>query len=171
MRKGACDGSVKFDICLAKKKDLQALIELDKICIKEEKFNKNQWKYLLLKAKSLIFITSTEGKIIGSIAILLRKHIANARIYILNVHPEYRRIGVGSLLMETTLIFLRERGYKKVTIETGINNQAAINLYISKGFLVDKILKKYYRNGMDAKHLILILTDRETKKRTKILSY
>jgi ribosomal protein S18 acetylase RimI-like enzyme len=161
---------LKPDICLAKKEDLPALIELDKICIKEEKFNKDQWKYFLLKAKSLVFIASIEGKIIGSIVILLRKHIANARIYILNVHPEFRREGVGSLLMEATLIFLGERGYKKVTIETGINNEAAINLYISKGFLVDKILEKYYRNGMGAKHLMLMLEDRPTKKMKKNIS-
>jgi ribosomal protein S18 acetylase RimI-like enzyme len=159
MRKGACDSSLKPDICLAKIKDLPELIELDKICVKEEKFTKNQWKYFLSKAKSLVFIASIEGKIIGSIVILLRKHVANARIYILNVHPEYRRIGVGSLLMEVTIKFLREKGYKKVTMETGINNQAAINLYISKGFIVDKILEKYYINGMDAKHLMLMLTD------------
>jgi ribosomal protein S18 acetylase RimI-like enzyme len=61
--------------------------------------------------------------------------------------------------MEVTIKFLREKGYKKVTMETGINNQAAINLYISKGFIVDKILEKYYINGMDAKHLMLMLTD------------
>jgi len=155
---------LKPDICLAKKQDLPALLELDKICTKEEKFNKNQWKYFLLKAKSIVFIASIEGKIIGSIVILLRKHIANARIYILNVHPEYRRKGVGSLLMEATIIFLREKRYKKVTIETGINNQGAINLYISKGFIVDKILEKYYSNGTDAKHLMLMLTDREKKQ-------
>ena len=71
--------------------------------------------------------------------------------------------------MDTTLKFLKDRSYKKVTIETGINNQAAMNLYISKGFSVDKILKKYYRNGKDAKHLVLMLTDGETK-RTKIIS-
>jgi ribosomal-protein-alanine N-acetyltransferase len=85
------------------------------------------------------------------------------------VHPAYRCAGVGSLLIDTTLKFLKDRDYKKVTIETGINNQAAMNLYISKGFSVDKILKKYYRNGKDAKHLVLMLTDGETK-RTNIIS-
>jgi len=145
------------EVCLAKEEDLLSLIELDKICIKEEEFHKKQWEYLLLKAKSVVFIASIDNNIIGSIVILLRKHIANARIYILNVHPEYRRAGVGSLLMDVTLKFLKDKGYKKVTIETGINNQAALNLYLSRGFSVDKILKKYYRNGKDAKHLVLML--------------
>ena len=154
---------MKPEIRIAKEEDLPALIELDNICIKEEKFHKKQWEYLLPKAKSLVVIASIDGNIIGSMVILLRKHIANARIYILNVHPACRRAGVGSLLMDTTLKFLKDSGYKKVTIETGINNQAALNLYISKGFEVDRILKKYYKTGGDAKHLVLMLTDGKTK--------
>lgn len=180
MRKGTRDGSLKnFKKVLskrgephireAKKEDLPALLELENICIKEEKFYKNQLKYLLLKAKSLDLVVSIDGNIIGSMVILLRKHISNARIYILNVHPAFRRRGIGGLLMDTALKFLKERGFNKVTIETGINNQAALNLYMSKGFSVDKILKKYYKTGEDAKHLVLMLTDGVTK-RTKIIS-
>jgi [ribosomal protein S18]-alanine N-acetyltransferase len=158
MRQIKSDSSLKPEISLAKKEDLPALIELDKMCMKEEEFNKKQWEYLLLKAKSLVFIASIDGNIIGSMVILLRKHIANARIYILNVHPAYRRAGIGKLLMDTSLKFLKDRGYRKITIETGINNQASINLYMSKGFKIDKILKKYYKSGEDAKHLVLCLT-------------
>jgi ribosomal-protein-alanine N-acetyltransferase len=156
-------------IRLAKKKDLPMLLELENICIKEEKFYEKQWEYLLLKAKSLVFVASIDGNIIGSMVILLRKYISNARIYILNVHPAYRRRGIGGLLMDTALKFLKEKGFNKVTIETGINNQAALNLYMSKGFSVDKILEKYYKTGVDAKHLVLVLTDGETT-RTKNIS-
>ncbi len=38
MCKGTRDSSLKPDVRLAKEEDLPALIELDKICIKEEKF-------------------------------------------------------------------------------------------------------------------------------------
>ncbi len=159
MRKIKSGSSLKPEIRLAKKEELPVLIELDKICIKEEEFNRKQWEYLLLKAKSLVFVASIDGNIIGSMVILLRKHIANARIYILNVHPAYRRAGVGKSLMDTSIKFLKDSGYRKVTIETGINNQAAINLYMSKGFTVDKILEKYYKSGENANHLALMLTN------------
>lgn len=163
MRKVARGSSLKPRIRLAKKEDLTALLELEKICIKEEKFHEKQLEYLLLKGKSLVFVASIDGNIIGSMVILLREHISNARIYILNVHPAYRRKGIGGLFMDTALKFLKEKGFNKVTIETGIDNQAALNLYMSKGFLVDKILKKYYKTGEDAKHLVLMLADRENK--------
>jgi len=140
-------------IRIASEDDLDALLSLEKICFKEETFHKKQIKYLLLKAKSVVLVTENKGKIIGSIIILLRKTILNARVYSLNVHPEYRRMGIASSLMDFGLGILRKRGYKNITLEVGINNQAAQNLYRSKGFVVDKILYNYYKNGDDALHL------------------
>ncbi|MFZ2412449.1 MAG: GNAT family N-acetyltransferase, partial [Candidatus Methanoperedens sp.] len=142
------------NIRIAKKDELDALLSLEEICFKEETFHKNQLRYLLFKAKSIVQVAEIEGKLIGSMIILLRAHISNARIYSLNVHPEYRRTGIASLLMDTALKVLKERGFKKITLEVGVNNKAAQNLYISKGFLADKILYKYYKNGDDALHLI-----------------
>jgi ribosomal-protein-alanine N-acetyltransferase len=95
-----------------------------------------------------------EGKLIGSIIVLLRYHILNARIYSLNVHPAYRRAGVANLLMNTATEILKEKGFKNITLEVGINNNAAQNLYMSKGFTKDKILYNYYKNGDDAFHLV-----------------
>ncbi len=157
MRKVARGSSLNMVIRLAKKNDLPTILELDKNCIKEEKFHEKQLRYLLSKAKSVVFVATIGKKIIGSVVILLRKHIFNARIYILNVHPAFRRRGIGGSLMDTAIEFLKERGYDKITIETGINNQAALNLYMSRGFSVDKILKQYYKTGEDAKHLVLML--------------
>ncbi|MEQ9729162.1 MAG: N-acetyltransferase [Candidatus Methanoperedens sp.] len=127
---------------------------LEEICFKEETFNKKQLRYLFFKAKSTVLVALMEGKLIGSVIILLRNHIANARIYSLNVHPAYRRAGVGSLLMDTALKILEEKGFKKITLEVGINNNAAQNLYRSKGFIMDKILYNYYKSGDDAFHLV-----------------
>jgi ribosomal-protein-alanine N-acetyltransferase len=137
----------------AKKEDFSALLSLEEICFKEETFHKEQLRYLLLKAKSAVFVAELDDKLIGSIIILLRNHISSARVYSLNVHPAYRRAGVASSLMDSALRFLKERMFKKVTLEAGIKNTAAQNLYRSKGFIVDKILHNYYKNGDDAFHL------------------
>jgi len=140
-------------IRVASEDDLDALLSLEKICFKEETFHKKQLKYLLLKAKSIVLVAEIKGKIIGSIIILLRKTILNARVYSLNVHPEYRRLGIASSLMDFGKDILRKRGYEYITLEVGINNQAAQKLYRSKGFVVDKTLYNYYKNGDDALHL------------------
>ncbi|MGB8218261.1 MAG: GNAT family N-acetyltransferase [Candidatus Methanoperedens sp.] len=136
----------------AKKEDLDALFYLEEICFKEEKFHWKQLKYLLLKARSVVLVAE-DGGIIGSILVLLRDNIHNARIYSLNVHPEHRRQGIASLLIDKTMDLLKEKGVKKVTLEVGVNNKPAQNLYASKGFVVDNKLYNYYKNGDDALHL------------------
>ena len=153
MREGTRDGSLKQRIRLATKEDIDALLNLEKICFKEETFPRRQLQYLLLKARSMVLVTEIDGNIIGSMIILLRKNILNARIYSLNVHPEHRRKGIAGSLMDPAFDILEEKGYKKITLEVGINNQAAQNLYKSKGFIVDKKLSDYYTNGDDALHL------------------
>lgn len=165
MRKGTRDSSLKNfkkvlskrgepHIRTAEKEDFAALLSLEGICFKEETFHRKQLRYLLLKAKSAVFVAEIENKIIGSMIILLRVHISNARIYSLNVHPAYRREGIGSLLMDAALKFLKERGFKKITLEAGVNNKAAQKLYHSKGFVLDKTLHNYYKSGDDAFRLI-----------------
>jgi len=154
MRKIARGSSLTLHTRPAKKEDLSAILELEKICFKEETFHKRQIEYLFLKAKSLVLVASLEGNIVGSIIILLRKHISNARIYSLNVHPSYRRIGIGSLLIDQSENLLAKRGYRNLTLEAGVNNIAAQNLYTLKGFSVARKIENYYKNGDDALRFI-----------------
>lgn len=144
----------KPNIRIARKDELDALLGLEEICFKEETFHKNQLKYLLFNAKSIVLVAALDGEVVGSMIILLRKHVYHARIYSLNVHPHRRRAGIGGLLMDTALKLLKEKGFRNVSLEVGVNNKAAQNLYMSKGFLSDKILYKYYKNGDDALHLV-----------------
>ncbi|MCZ7401048.1 MAG: N-acetyltransferase [Candidatus Methanoperedens sp.] len=139
-------------IRIAKKEDFDSLLNLEEICFKEEKFHRKQLKYLLLKARSVVLVAE-DGGIIGSILVLLRDNIHNARIYSLNVHPAHRRQGIASLLMDKTIGLLKEKGFNKVTLEVGVNNKPAQNLYASKGFVMDKKLYNYYKNMDDALHL------------------
>lgn len=154
MRKVARGSSLKPRIRPAKKEDLPAILELEKICFKEETFHKRQIEYLLLKARSLVLVASLEGNIVGSIIILLRKHISNARIYSLNVQPSYRRKGIGSLLIDQSENLLAKMGYRNLTLEVGVNNIAARNLYTLNGFSVIRKIEKYYKNGDDALRFI-----------------
>ncbi len=153
MRKVTCGCSVKLTIHHATKKDLPGLVALENITFKEETFHKKQLTYLLLKAHSHVLVASNDI-LIGSIIVLLRRNIGNARIYSLNVHPEYRRKGIASMLMDSSEKLLREKGFRNITLEVGVDNKPAQSLYYSKGFVMDKILKGYYKDGGDAYHLI-----------------
>jgi len=108
---------VKWQIRSAAKEDLDSLLGLEKVCYKEETFHRKQLKYLLLKARSIVLVAQISGNIVGSIIVLLRERILNARIYSLNVHPEQRRRGIAGSLMDTALDILEEKGYDNVTLE------------------------------------------------------
>jgi ribosomal protein S18 acetylase RimI-like enzyme len=47
----------------------------------------------------------------------------------LRVHPEYRRRGIGTALVETAVKFCQERNYLKVTLDTFMEREPAIRLF------------------------------------------
>ncbi len=49
------------------------------------------------------------------------------------VHPDYQREGIGKLLVEESLRFVKQKGYQ-VKLEVHQSNIAAINLYKQFGF-------------------------------------
>lgn len=73
-------------------------------------------------------------------------HITN-----IAVHPEFRNIGVGSMLLEGLIDTSRREGITKMTLEVRKSNKVAQSLYTKYGFKAAGIRKEYYAdNGEDA---------------------
>ena len=66
-------------------------------------------------------------------------HITN-----IAVTPEYRRAGVGQLLMEEIERIAYERQMIGITLEVRMNNTAAQRLYTKNGYIVEGLRKNYY---------------------------
>lgn len=56
----------------------------------------------------------------------------------LSVEPEYRKIGLGRLLVKKSIDLMVEQGADEVMLETEVTNLAALRLYESFGFIRDK---------------------------------
>jgi ribosomal protein S18 acetylase RimI-like enzyme len=54
------------------------------------------------------------------------------------IHPDYRRKGLGKLLMTSSIVRAAENGMKDLILEVDIDNQRAIALYEQLGFKKDK---------------------------------
>jgi ribosomal-protein-alanine N-acetyltransferase len=67
----------------------------------------------------------------------------------LAVDPETRREGIGALLLESGLQALRHHGVQAVFLEVRISNQAAIDLYLSRGFRPIGLRHGYYRRPVE----------------------
>ncbi|WP_257152551.1 GNAT family N-acetyltransferase [Bacillus sp. AFS059628] len=63
------------------------------------------------------------------------------------VAKEYRRKGVGKILMESTLSILKEEGVDIATLEAISDNTKAISLYKNKGYLVEDNVEYLNLNG------------------------
>ena len=61
------------------------------------------------------------------------------------VHPLLRGRGFGRKLMEAMVEYASGQGVRDITLDVRVNNQTAINLYESCGFVKEAIRKYYYR--------------------------
>jgi [ribosomal protein S18]-alanine N-acetyltransferase len=71
---------------------------------------------------------------------------------ILNIYiiPEYREQGLGKILMDQILQFLKSREINTLTLEVRPSNTRAIDYYKKFGFSKVATRKQYYENGEDA---------------------
>lgn len=79
------------------------------------------------------WICEHEGKLVGFLVLMHRDNGAAQLRYFL-IEPEYRGIGLGRLLMELFMAFLREHGYTSAYLVTTHELEAAASLYKRHGF-------------------------------------
>ena len=75
--------------------------------------------------------------------------VDEAHITLLGIHPDYRRQGLGQLLLFTLLEDAIARKLEWATLEVNVNNTAAIELYQKFGFQVAGKRKGYYQPAGD----------------------
>jgi [ribosomal protein S18]-alanine N-acetyltransferase len=73
------------------------------------------------------------------------------RVLTLDIVPEARRYGLASRLMQECEQRLRASGCTLVSLETAVNNDAALRLYHKLGYEIVRTLPKYYSSqSLDA---------------------
>ncbi len=82
---------------------------------------------------------------VGLLGVAKRGHVIS-----IAVTPEYRRRGVGSMLMKKALAAMVEYNAKQCVLEVRTGNTGGINLYRKLGFHVKRTIHRYYADGEDA---------------------
>ena len=82
--------------------------------------------------------------------------IDEAHISTLAVHPEFRQMGIGEIMLKAALEEILEKGTLFVTLEVRKSNEAAILLYRKLGFEVIGTRTRYYRDNDEDAHIMAL---------------
>lgn len=83
-------------------------------------------------------------------------------IQTVTVSPEARRQGLARTLLLQLLNEARRRGVEEVFLEVRVDNEPAQTLYRELGFEVISVRKGYYRGGVDALTMKLVVPPART---------
>ena len=130
-------------------RDLMDLQELEKVC-----FEFDAWPLLdligLLTFPQIIRLkTVADQTMTGFIGVDLRRAQRTAWIATLAVHPEYRRIGIASCLLEICEDRIRD-SLPRIRLSVRQSNLPAIELYQKHGYVQIDFWKSYYKGGDNA---------------------
>ena len=124
-------------------KDSEQLHSLDEQCFESERAFTLGY-FLLLFFYEEAFGWALEDNDQMSAFILITKKRNNANIATIDVHPDYRRKGLGTALLSFAEQYLADNGLKSFTLQVEIDNDSAIAMYKKSGFSIVKSLPNYY---------------------------
>ena len=94
-------------------------------------------------------LAEMEGRIVGYVLFWFLPEEVD--IHNIAVHPDFRRQGIGRLLLEQVVAAARRQDRLRVTLDVRFSNAPAQSLYRSFGFITRGVRKGYYSdNGEDA---------------------
>lgn len=110
-------------------------------------WSERTFKSLLRQPHAALFVAETAGSIAGYAAVWF---VADeAELGDLAVHPDFRRGGIGSLLLRRALDEARTRAIRVLYLEVRAGNEGARRLYERSGFEVVTVRRGYYSRPVE----------------------
>ncbi|GAB0098959.1 N-alpha-acetyltransferase 30 [Sergentomyia squamirostris] len=134
--------------------DIMSLIQKDL----SEPYSIYTYRYFIHNWPKLCFLAMHGEKCVGAIVCKLGLHrqtIKRGYIAMLAVDKDYRKMKIGTKLVQKAIMAMLNDKADEVVLETEITNTPALRLYENLGFVRDKRLFHYYLSGVDALRLKL----------------
>lgn len=122
--------------------DIDEVARVERSCFSDP-WSKTSFQEELKHGFSVLLVVKSGKKLVGYTCLW---HI-DSQMEIANfaVSPEYRRRGIGRRMMERVLWEAKARGCTNLMLSVRESNLAAINLYVSFGFVEVHRRRSYYR--------------------------
>lgn len=139
--------------------DLDRVVEIENLCFAMPWSRKAFCDEIALNEYARLFVADVWGNVAGYSNIMMIS--SEAHINNIAVHPDYRRMGIGAMLIKNMLqVAWHEHNITQITLEVRKSNIAARHLYRKFGFAVEGERRHYYR---DNKEDALIMWCRDTR--------
>jgi GNAT superfamily N-acetyltransferase len=106
------------------------------------------------------YVALADGQVAGGILLRVEEWRSVARVVDITVGHQYRRYGVGSLLLNCAADWARKRGCWAIVLETQNINYPAIQFYLRNGLEVWSINQHFYPPGPFAHEVAIFMGKR-----------
>jgi ribosomal-protein-alanine N-acetyltransferase len=131
----------KLTIRNIQENDIPAVLEIEQISFTTP-WSEQDFLNEMYKKNILLKVAVSEDNIIGYICV--NYHLYESNILDLAVHPDYRRRGVATILMDEAIRELKKKGCAFMLLKVRVSNTIAQRFYELFGFKVEGIRKKFY---------------------------
>jgi ribosomal-protein-alanine N-acetyltransferase len=130
--------------------DLDRLWRLDQLCFEAGiAYSLRDLRRFLAMPRAACVLAEVGPTLCGfALAYSLPRDLAH--VVTLDVHPTFRRRGLGRRLIESVLEGSAAAGAQRVVLEVDVRNSGAITFYRKLGFRESGRLPSYYGPGLDA---------------------
>lgn len=142
--------STRFHIRPFRPADLPALCELDALCFSPGiAYPPEEVAWFLSQRGAICHVAEADHVVIAWILGGGRRGRAG-HVITIDVHPDWRRRGVGAALMDTLEEAFRQAGCALARLEVAVSNAGAQAFYQRRGYAMRRTLHNYYADGGDA---------------------
>jgi [ribosomal protein S18]-alanine N-acetyltransferase len=142
---------MNFSFRAGEMRDIEAMYALDQICFQRIfAFTKATFRYLAANCDNISIVAESRAGSLAGFAILEIHPPDSTCLTTIDIHPDFRRKGLGSHLLQHALKIASGRGLFKTHLQVYVGNEAAIAFYLGFGYCIEEYLPDFYARGVDA---------------------
>lgn len=134
----------------AVRSDLRAIMQIERACFGSERFSTQTVLAMISREDSFTLIAEEDDEVVGAAMCTFSSESGEGKIASIAVLEEHRGRGIGKALLKACEESLRSLGLSLFTLEVDVDNEAAVNLYTSNGYLINGVIEGFYSSGRDA---------------------
>ncbi len=129
--------------------DLHRVVEIENLSFnKDDAYSCEDFRRWLRYDPDLCLAAEIDGRIVGDM--ICREHHGIVDLASCAIHPDFRRLGIGSALLEEIEARTKRRGLHRIELEVRKSNVSGFRFWQNMGFEEFGVLPGFYPDGEDA---------------------